>query len=57
MFSITVLAIVLGILSCTTSSSFESDVKKMSNYLCREKQLLAKDPGDKKAKKELEESA
>ncbi len=55
--SIAVLAIVLGVASCksSSSSSFEGDVKKLAEYQCKEMQLMAKDPGDEKAKKELED--
>jgi peptidoglycan hydrolase CwlO-like protein len=54
--SITVLAIVISLSSCgSSSSSFESDVRKMANYQCKEKQLQAKDPSDEEAKKELED--
>ncbi len=55
--SIAALAIVLGLTSCTSSSSssFESDVKKLADYQCKEMQLMAKDPADEKAKKELED--
>ncbi len=55
--SMAVLAIVLGTSSCnsSSSSSFESDVRKMASYSCKMQKLMAKDPSDEKAKKELEE--
>ena len=53
--SIAVLTVVLSVSSCkSSSSSFEADVKKMADYLCKEQQLRAKDPSDEKAKKDLE---
>ncbi len=55
--SLTLAIIVIGMASCksSSSSSFESDVKKMADYRCKAQQLKAKDPADEKAKKELEE--
>jgi Skp family chaperone for outer membrane proteins len=44
----------LGISAC--SSSYESDIRKMANYRCQVKKLMAKDPSDEKAKKELEKT-
>lgn len=54
--SVIVLAFVISISSCkSSSSSFDSDVRKMADYRCQLQQLMAKDPSDEKAKKELEE--
>lgn len=53
--SITILAIVVSLSSCGSSSSFDSDVRKMANYQCKAKQLAAKDLSDEKVKKELED--
>lgn len=53
--SLAVLAIVLVLSSCKSSSSFEGDVRKMADYRCKKQQLQAKDPADEKAKKELED--
>jgi peptidoglycan hydrolase CwlO-like protein len=53
--SLAVLAIVLTLSSCGSSSSFDSDVRKMADYRCKKQLLQAKDPTDEKAKKELEE--
>ena len=52
--SLIVLAFVISFSSCK-SSSFDSDVRKMADYRCQMKQLMAKDPSDEKAKKELQE--
>ena len=53
--SLIVLAFVVSFSSCKSSSSFDSDVKKMADYRCQMQQLMAKDPSDKEAKKELED--
>jgi len=53
--SLIVLAFVVSFSSCKSSSSFDSDVKKMADYRCQMQQLMAKDPSDEKAKKELED--
>ena len=53
--SLIVLAFVVSFFSCISSSSFDSDVKKMADYRCQMQQLMAKDPSDEKAKKELED--
>ncbi|MDZ4793399.1 MAG: hypothetical protein SGI83_03890 [Bacteroidota bacterium] len=54
--SIAILAVVIMLSSCGgSSSSFEGDVKKMADYRCKKQLLQAKDPGDEKAKKELED--
>jgi predicted transcriptional regulator len=52
--SIAVLAVVIGLSSCG-SSSFESDVRKMANMECKMQQLAAKDQSDEKVKKEMED--
>lgn len=36
-------------------SSLEKDVRKMADYRCQIQKLMAKDPTDEKAKKELED--
>ena len=53
--SVTVLTILLSLSSCKSSSSFDSDVRKMADFQCRAQKLKAKDPTDEKAKKELED--
>lgn len=53
--SIAAVAIVVAMSSCGSSSSFDSDVRKMADYRCKESKLEAKDPTDEKAKKELED--
>lgn len=54
--SLIALAFVISFSSCkSSSSSFDSDVRKMANYRCELQQLMAKDPSDEKAKKEIEE--
>jgi len=52
--SIAILAVVISLSSCGSSSSFESDVRKMANYACKAQQLAAKDQSDEKVKKEME---
>lgn len=52
--SLAVLALVAGVSSCGSKSSFESDVKKAANYRCDMQKLMAKDQSDEKVKKELE---
>ena len=52
---LTMIAFMIGISSCGSKSSFESDVKKMAKYRCKEQQLMAKDQSDEKVKKELSE--
>jgi peptidoglycan hydrolase CwlO-like protein len=54
-FSLAVLAVVIVISSCSSKSSFESDVRKMANYRCEKQKLEAKDQSDEKVKKDLEE--
>jgi predicted transcriptional regulator len=54
--SIAILAIVISLSSCgSSSSSFDSDVRKMADYQCKAQKLAAKDPTDEKVKKEMEE--
>jgi hypothetical protein len=53
--SMAILAVVVSMSSCGSSSSFESDVRKMANFACKAKQLAAKDRSDEKVKKEMEE--
>lgn len=54
-FSLAVLTLVIVLPSCSSKSSFESDVRKMSNYRCERQKLEAKDQFDKKVKKDLED--
>ena len=54
-FSLTVLAVIIVLSSCSSKSSFDSDVRKMADYKCKVQQLEAKDPSDQKAQKELED--
>ena len=49
-----VFAGMLGLASCSSKGSFESDVRKMADYRCKVKKLEAKDPTDESAKKELD---
>lgn len=53
LFLIAAIALFICITSCGSKSSFESDVRKMADYRCKEQQLMAKDPSDEKAQKEL----
>jgi hypothetical protein len=53
--SMAILAVVVSMSSCGSSSSFESDVKKFGNMRCKAQQLAAKDQTDEKVKKELED--
>lgn len=53
LFSLVAIALLIGLSSCGSKSSFESDVRKMADYRCKEQQLMAKDPSDEKAQKEL----
>jgi hypothetical protein len=50
-----VTALFFTVTSCGGGSSLEKDVRKMGDYRCRMQKLMAKDPADDKAKKELEE--
>ena len=50
-----VFAMIFTFSSCSSSSSFEKDVKKMADYQCQKQKLQAKDPSDEKAKKDLED--
>ncbi|HMK25788.1 MAG TPA: hypothetical protein VK483_07130 [Chitinophagaceae bacterium] len=54
-FSLTVLAVTVVLSSCSSKSSFDSDVRKMADYRCKVQQLEAKDPSDQKVQKELED--
>ncbi len=49
------IAMVLAGSSCSSKSSFESDVRKMAKYRCEKQKLEAKDPTDEKVKKQLED--
>ena len=51
--SLIFLVIIWSLLSCKSSSSFENDVKKMADFNCRAQKLMAKDPADEKARKDL----
>jgi peptidoglycan hydrolase CwlO-like protein len=53
-FSLAIVAMVIVLSSCSSKSSFESDVKKMANYQCEREKLRAKDQTDEKVKKEME---
>ncbi len=55
LISMAVLTVMIGLSSCKSSSSFDSDVRKMADYNCQEQKLKAKDPSDEKAKKDLED--
>lgn len=48
-------AVILGVSSCKSSGSFESDVKKYANMKCKRQQLEAKDQSDEKVKKEMDD--
>jgi TPP-dependent 2-oxoacid decarboxylase len=54
-FSLAVLAGIIVLSSCSSKSSFESDVRKMANYRCEKEKLRAKDQSDEKVKKDLED--
>ncbi|HEY6064183.1 MAG TPA: hypothetical protein VIV35_11270 [Chitinophagaceae bacterium] len=54
-FSLVVSAAIVVISSCSSKSSFESDVRKMANYRCEREKLRAKDQTDEKVKKQLED--
>jgi len=54
-FSMAVLAIVISLASCkSSSSSFEKDVRKKADYMCKVQQLTAKSGTDEAAAKDLE---
>ncbi|MEO7393887.1 MAG: hypothetical protein ABIU11_03030 [Chitinophagaceae bacterium] len=53
--TIVVVTFVLSLSSCKSSSSFDNDVRKMADFQCRAQKLMAKDPTDEKAKKDLED--
>lgn len=52
-FSAIAIMAVVTFSACGSSNSFDSDVRKMADYQCKIKQLMAKDPTDEKAQKEL----
>ena len=54
-FSLAIIAMVIVLTSCSSKSSFESDVRKMAKYQCEREKLRAKDQNDEKVKKEMEE--
>jgi hypothetical protein len=53
--SLPVIALAILLHACSSSSSFESDVKKMADYMCRTQQLTAKAATDESARKELDD--
>lgn len=55
LFSLILITWIAAGSSCSSSSSFESDVKKMAKYQCEMKQLMAADPSDEKAQKKMAE--
>jgi len=54
LFSIAAMAVVLSLASCKSSSSFEKDVRKKADYMCKVQQLSAKAATDEAAAKDLE---
>ena len=54
-FSLVIFAASVVLSSCSSKSSFESDVRKMANYRCEREKLRAKDQSDEKVKKDLED--
>ncbi|MDF2382779.1 hypothetical protein JMG10_14955 [Nostoc ellipsosporum NOK] len=46
--------LLLSVTSCSSSSSFESDVRKMAGLMCRAQKVAVKAATDESAKKELE---
>lgn len=46
------ITMLVAVISCGSSTSFEDDVKKMANYQCEIKKLLAKDQSDKEVQKQ-----
>ncbi|MEO7983184.1 MAG: hypothetical protein ABI688_03775 [Bacteroidota bacterium] len=52
--SMVILAIVVSMASCKSSSSFEKDVKKRAEYMCKVQQLSVKAAADESAAKDLE---
>jgi hypothetical protein len=52
-FSVIAIMTIATFSACKSSSSFDSDVRKMADYQCKRQQLRAKDPADEKAQKEL----
>lgn len=56
LLSAAAIALLLAITSCGGGgSSLDKDVRKMAEFRCQIQKLMAKDPTDEKAKKELEE--
>jgi vacuolar-type H+-ATPase subunit I/STV1 len=53
-FSMAVLAIVISLASCKSSSSWDKDVRKKADYMCKVQQLTAKAGTDEAAAKDLE---
>ena len=49
-----IIMLVIVLSSCSSKSSFESDVRKMANYRCERQKLETKDQSDEKVKKQLE---
>jgi predicted small secreted protein len=52
--SIAILAIVISLSSCGSSSGFEKDVRKKAEYMCSIQKLTANASTDEKVAKELE---
>ena len=52
--SMAVLAVLFSMTSCKSSSSFDKDVKKRAEYMCKVQQLTVKAAADESAAKELE---
>jgi hypothetical protein len=55
LFLMAAITFFISISSCGSKSSFDSDVRKMANYRCKEQQLMAKDQSDAKIKSEMED--
>ncbi len=49
------IAFIVAFSSCSSSSSFESDVRKMADYQCKLQKLMATATPDEKTEKEMEE--
>ena len=52
--TVATLAMLLGTVACKSKSSFESDVQKRADYMCKIQRLEAKAGSDEKAAKEVE---
>lgn len=52
--SAVIITMVMAVYSCGSSSSFESDVRKKADYLCKVQKLTAAAASDEKVAKELE---